>query len=92
MPETEYRDQRFYYKDADGLQRVGYDTEAELQAGFEFFHHEYRPQDFGQFAAKYEPKTWQKITMRLMVCGSAVLFTLAIWLLAAAWFGFKILN
>lgn len=92
MLETEYRDQQFYYEDSDGQLRCGYDTEAELQAGFTFFHHKYKPQDFGQFTTQYKPKPWQKIVMRLMVCASAVLFVLAIWIAAAAWFGFRLIN
>lgn len=93
MNTPEYREQLFYYEDSDGKLRCGYDTEAELQAGFTFFHHEYKPQDFAQpQAGGYEPKPWQKIVMRLMVSASAVLFVLAIWIAAAAYFGFRLIN
>ena len=89
-PSQEYRQQQYFYDDADGQKRIGYDSEAELEASFVFFHHEYIPKDFGEYAAQWEPPTWQKFLMRLTVCASAVLFVLAVWLASAAYFGFQI--
>lgn len=90
--EQEFKNQCFYYEDADGSIRKGYDTEEEMVAMTQLFSHEYRAEDFGEFCAQYEPKTWQKITVRLIVCAAAVLSVVAVWFVAAGWFGFELIN